>query len=242
MHNHWLFIGNVAAHLVALMSGIASFFIGIYEKGKNRPVATKAFWAIAVLCLLFAFDQAWQDEHRNTQAVIQEKSDAWTKFSTCDKQLAVDEAVLKTNQGTMMTQQALLSGQQDTFNKCMLTLGMKSTPEPPRVDVQWLTMGEQHDKDNKPVSQTLVFVGRTNRPLPEVRHKLKCPFPFKFHTAGLSEKDRLAFLFENGQDSDTEASFSIQRAWQMDQTLVIVTTVATNPTLQFRECTITSKQ
>jgi len=76
MGDHFLFFHNVSAHLVALMSGIVSFGIGIWEKAKknSNPIHARAFWIIAALCLIVAFDEAWQDEHRNAQVVIAEKA------------------------------------------------------------------------------------------------------------------------------------------------------------------------
>lgn len=77
MHNVWLFLMNVVAHLVASMSGIVSFVIAFYEAVRNRKIESWIFFAVGAICLIIAFDQAWQDEHRNVETLIAEKSTLW---------------------------------------------------------------------------------------------------------------------------------------------------------------------
>jgi hypothetical protein len=67
--DHWLFIRNVSAHLVASMSGNASFGVAIYEAIKDKKVESRIFFAIGAFFLVYAFDQAWQDEHRKVQTL-----------------------------------------------------------------------------------------------------------------------------------------------------------------------------
>jgi hypothetical protein len=74
VHNHWLFAWNVAVHWVAAMSSIVSFTLGIVESLRDRKTEGWIFFAIAALFLVFAFDQAWQDEHRNSTVLTSEKS------------------------------------------------------------------------------------------------------------------------------------------------------------------------
>jgi hypothetical protein len=172
------------------------------------------------------------------------KAEAWAKYNACDKDRAVAQQSVNLVSSELGQRDGLLSNQQDTFNKCVLALGVKNVPESPRVDVQWMTVGEQKDKNNSVVTQTVLFVARTNVTLPEVRHKLTCPFPFKFHTDGLSQKEGLTWMFENGQDSDTTASFTIQRQWRPEQTLVVVTTIPQEHIVggKLGRCIITAKQ
>ena len=61
---HFLFLGNVATHWVALMSGIASVIVATWETIRGRSLLARGFAAVAVVCLMVACDMAWQDEHR----------------------------------------------------------------------------------------------------------------------------------------------------------------------------------
>ena len=74
MHDHWLFIWNVLGHLVASMSGVASFLLSMWEHTRQKKIESRIFFAVGVICLIVAFDQAWQDEHRNSQILIAEKA------------------------------------------------------------------------------------------------------------------------------------------------------------------------
>ena len=73
MQHHWLFFGNVAAHWVALMSGIASVIVATYENIREKPILARWFWVVALVCLAGACDGAWRDEHRNSEVLIGEK-------------------------------------------------------------------------------------------------------------------------------------------------------------------------
>src|ERR1700683_3263719 len=108
MHNHWLFIGNVLAHLVASMSGIASFAFSMWEHSRNKKIESRAFFIVGVLCLIIAFDQAWQDEHRNAEtltgerAVAIEEREFWkTQFYTTNSTLQTRDNLLAQNYGAL---------------------------------------------------------------------------------------------------------------------------------------------
>ena len=214
-------------------------------KMSDVKLAPRWFALAGAALLVVAFFQAWRDEHRNAYEAMygkDGKAEAWSKFNACDKDRAIAQQSMNILTGQLANNNGLLLGQQDTFNRCVLALGLRNSPERPKVDVQWATMGEQRDTENAVVSQTVLFVGRTNRSLSEVRHQITCPFPFKFRTFGLSQKETLTFEFESGQDSDRVASFSLRRAWRPEATLIIVTTVAQENIHQLGECTIVTRQ
>jgi hypothetical protein len=129
-HDHFLFFGNVASHLVALMSGIASFVLSTITAIRKRPIIERWFWVAGAICLIAAFDGAWQDEHRNTQTVIAEKSAQAGLANICAQNLRVAQAyslgvegINKSLQGTLDSQQNQLNSQQGTMNSCVLSLG-----------------------------------------------------------------------------------------------------------------------
>jgi hypothetical protein len=130
MENHVLFIGNVSAHLVTLMSGIASFGIAVWQAYKKNPISEKVFWVIGVICLLVAVDSAWQDEHRNTRVVIAEKAVEVGTKNSCIEDARVDHAYLVGLQGlntsereTIDRQQQANDAQQRDVSSCVVSLG-----------------------------------------------------------------------------------------------------------------------
>jgi hypothetical protein len=67
-------VGNVAANLVALMCGIVSFVIAAIEAYWQKPLIAHFLGIAGGICLLAAFDQAYQDKHRNSQVFIEQSS------------------------------------------------------------------------------------------------------------------------------------------------------------------------
>jgi hypothetical protein len=87
MTDQWLFLWNVGAHEVELMSGVVSFLIGMWVNFKKepKPLLARTFWVIAALSLIVAVDRAWQDEHRNSETLKTEKSALVQQISTLNQ-------------------------------------------------------------------------------------------------------------------------------------------------------------
>jgi hypothetical protein len=211
MHEHTLFIGNVLAHLVALMSGIASFAIATYEAVKSKPIRSRTFWVIGSVCLVIAFNQAWRDEHHNSQLLIDQKAEAWSKYNSCDKQLAVASSLNTTYYGQIADQRTRLDGQQDTFNRCILAIGVKAQ-EPPRLTTFWAITNIKAQKPDGSMSALVAVVSETNRRFPSVDVDVKCNVPFSFNYADLPGGD-LFVMQSNHQTSPNTVHVSINSAW-----------------------------
>src|SRR5260370_42080082 len=113
MHDHLRFIWNVAAHLVASMSGIASFMFSMYEHVKGKRLESRAFFVVGVLCLVIAFDQAWQDEHNNIKVLIGEKSTLWQERDFWKSQSYDKDASLRTRDSLLLKSGTTLADTQD---------------------------------------------------------------------------------------------------------------------------------
>ena len=201
-------------------------------------IPKEVYAAILVGIILWAALASYRDEHRNSMALTQEKSEAWSKFNACDKDRAVSQQSVTLLSGQLSQRDGLLVGQQDSFNRCILSVTKQITPEPQSLDVQWMALAEHPDQGNK---QIAIFVVRTNKELPEVRHRLTCPFPFTFLMTRLSQKTIQAYMYESGQDSDASASFSIMREWPPQASLVIAIEVSPNDSKRLAECRVTPK-
>jgi hypothetical protein len=189
MHEHWLFLGNVSAHLVALMSGIASVLITFWERIKSRPVARRAFLVIAGLCLLLAFDQAWRDEHKNAQILTDQKAEAWGKYNSCDKERAVLDAVWKASTANAANQHTVLLRQQDTFNQCVLSLTKQNIQEKTKFEVitwnteQFVTLRDAGMK------RAWIVVIIPNKAVPNPIGTLTCDTEFVVADSGVASRD-----------------------------------------------------
>jgi hypothetical protein len=153
---HFLFIGNVTAHLVALMSGIASFLIAIYETAKRRSITARWFWAIGLLCVFFAADQAWQDEHRNTETVKNEKSAAVAAANTCaQNRLIADtytrglEELNREQRERIDHQQTTNDAQQHDVSSCVISLGKMNPKVRQEIRVVLIPIGTVAAGTNK---------------------------------------------------------------------------------------------
>jgi len=130
MQNLGLFLGNVLAHWVALMSGLVSFCFALWQYSKGKEISAKAFWVVASVFLFIAVNLAWQDEHRNSLTLISEKASAVGLTNSCLQQARVQEAFSKGLQISNQSLQNSLNQAQDSFgkqqnavNSCVVSLG-----------------------------------------------------------------------------------------------------------------------
>jgi hypothetical protein len=178
MHPHWLFIGNVAAHLVALMSGIASFLMATWEHWKKRKIESRVFFFVGVICLCVAFDQAWQDEHRNSQLIIEEKAllssqnGFWKEQSYAkDAALRSRDELLGKNFGVLANTQLSLA---DLSNRLLDVTG----PGPRKIDVMSWKIPITYTFANVGKVQFWTLVVITNKSIVPIRGTLSCNADF----------------------------------------------------------------
>jgi hypothetical protein len=69
------FLVAVMRQWIFLMSGIVSILITFWEKVKEFPIATRAFYGIAIACVFTAFYLAWRDEHNKYKPEIKGEID-----------------------------------------------------------------------------------------------------------------------------------------------------------------------
>jgi hypothetical protein len=213
---HFLFIGNVAAHLVALMSGIATFGIAIWENIKKHPIRARSFWIVSAFFLLVAVDQAWQDEHRNSEVLIGQKSAVYAEKNACEQQQAIREAYTRGLEGNTLKQQQSIeeqrnfnSKQQDTLNTCVVSLVSATKPEKFAVFARGVRL---------PVSRSLPMFGRetfgtvivqATRPIP-LKGKIKCNALFRVYEAYLNSPDINVKDDDFPDKPNTEANIDLQ--------------------------------
>jgi hypothetical protein len=176
MWNHWLFFRDVMSHWVAAMSSIVSFTLGIVEYLRNRKTEGWIFAAIACLFLFVAFDQAWQDEHRNSIVLIGEKrasvSDAafWKDQSYAkDEELRVRDDLLEKNYTALI-------GEQKTANESQSSLARLSGKildigKP--VSLSVVTQALMEPPGDGPI-KVRYFISLTNKPVNPAIMSVSC--------------------------------------------------------------------
>lgn len=135
MHIHWLFVPNTLSHWVASMSSIVSFTLGIVELIRNKKIESWIFFAIAGLFLIVAFDQAWQDEHRNSEIMKVEKSKAESDMTFWKDQSYSKDASLRTRDELLVKNYGVLADTQSSMATLSNRLLDVAKPEPLKIDV-----------------------------------------------------------------------------------------------------------
>jgi hypothetical protein len=175
MYNHWLFIHNVLAHLVASMSGVASFLFATWEHAKKKKLEARIFFIVGMFCLIIAFDQAWQDEHGNVKVLVGEKAALWQerdfwKIQTYDKDAALRsrDQLLAQNYTALIGEQTTANGSQQSLAQLSNKILDISKPEPQEfsmrtdaVEYPPISQGQRVSEfvmtTNKPITANIVF-------------------------------------------------------------------------------------
>ncbi len=187
MGNQILFFGNVFAHLVVLMSGIVSFIFATVAAIRKRPLIERWFWVAGAICLIAAFDSAWQDEHRNTQTVIAEKSVLASAENSCQQNALIADAYKRGLESANLTERQTIDKQQIAVNSCVVSLGKMNPIVNTRTPVVSFIVAFSTPKDRFGLPQKLNWYGiviMTNRKLEPVG-KLSCDKPFTVGDAQL---------------------------------------------------------
>jgi len=136
MRNHILFLYNVFVHLVASMSGLASFAFGFYEHLQQRKIASRVFFAVGSVLLIVAFDQAWQDEHWDVEVLIGEKSTLWQERDFWKEQSYQKDSTVRQMNGLLDKTYGVLFDTQQSMTKLSDKILDLNKPEPQQYSVR----------------------------------------------------------------------------------------------------------
>lgn len=178
-----LLIANVASHFLALMGGIVSFGVAVWEAIKKRKIRERVFWTIGAICLLVAFDMSWKDEHKNTQTVISEKAAEVSAKNSCFNDLKVlktyvqgVELMNSTQRQTIDQQRDMNERQQSAVNSCVISLGKMNPVINTKIVVLNLPVGgvKTNYYKEEQFYETLITTNTVTRPVGD----LKCEKSF----------------------------------------------------------------
>lgn len=208
------------------MSSIVSFTLGVVEYWRERKTEGWIFFAIAGLFLVFAFDQAWQDEHRNASVLEQQKSFLAaenSRLSGVDAAKDVDirrltESISESSTAIAKTQ----SSYADLGNRIL------DISKPDKLKTKALFIGWIHGtEDPKRASFTGSWIVLTNRIVTPVLMTVTCDHPVVDVFGGPMEAS--ATMSGSGRGQLAPGKFEIgvgSPAWTPTEPLLV--TVRTN--------------
>jgi hypothetical protein len=182
MYNHWQFIWNVASHLVASMSGLASFCFSLWEHSRQKKLESRVFFIVGVICLAVAFDQAWQDEHRNSevlkaqkQTLSEEKQSVSDERDFWKQQTYSKDGALQNRDELLVKNYTALTEEQKTANQSQASLAQLSSKilDINKPAVQKITP-IFFDKDESKSPSTARFLLLTNKDVSPVAMQINC--------------------------------------------------------------------
>jgi hypothetical protein len=192
----WLFIGNVFAHWVALLSGLASVSVAIWETIKKKTVSPKVFWTVALICLFVSCDQAWQDEHRNTQVVEDQKASLAGELEGCKTSAKIENAAKRaletfglSSRETIDRQQRMSDRQSNDISRCLILLEKMNPRITEEIRVVPIVFEARDVATHRPltnltvaghnVEYTFMVLITTNQNEPRLHGLLDCSSPFE---------------------------------------------------------------
>jgi hypothetical protein len=234
-----LFFRDLWASWIAWVGGILRmipFVEDLFEPWLRRKFPRIDVWFVAhgvalkknlkligVICLFIGCYRAWVFEHRNAETAMygpNGKSEAWSKYNACDRSLAVKTALADTYSSQIAEQRGRLDSEQDTFNRCILSMGQKNTPEPLKIDVMRWKIPVTYTFANAGKVQFWTLVALTNRPINATRGTLTCDAPFQsLRSALLTHGNSLQSDYEQISPNSVHVEF-LYPPWSAQNPLV----------------------
>jgi hypothetical protein len=215
-------------------------------KGRIRKLLTRDAIYIGALCLVvfvYQFVKApysmWRDQEAAVDEAVNGKDgrlEAWSKYHECDKERAVKSTLADSCTSNLAFQQSRNDGQQDLFNKCMLAMGLRSKPEPARVQMRYTSFDTPTKADGgKPIRLWLI-VAVVDKSTSPFRGTLTCDKTtriFGGRPAFAEHVDALSIgPYPVGNDS-WRVQYTDPSTWTPDTPLIFTALQVENPTCRF---------
>lgn len=108
------------------MSGLASFAFSLWEHSRQKKLESRAFFIVGFICLIIAFDQAWQDEHRNSEILIAEKTALVQERNFWKDQSYQKDATLRSRDDLLAKNYTALTAEQSAASQTQPSLAQLS--------------------------------------------------------------------------------------------------------------------
>jgi hypothetical protein len=169
----WLFTKAVFAHWIATMGILLTLTPFVpnsvqkwMEARMKKEFSLKHLWIAGTLLLLFAFYQAWVDEHRNAEQLITEKSQIVGEREFWKSQSYAKDEAIRTRDGLLAQNFTTLSGTQSSLAQLSNKVLDVTKPEP--MTITPFPFGVTKNTSNNVTAymqQFLLLVNRTVTPV-----------------------------------------------------------------------------
>jgi hypothetical protein len=201
------------------------------------PEWKKNLKTLALLCLFVGCYRAWSFEHKNAETAMygpEGKAEAWSKYNACNQNLAVKSALADAYSVQIGQQRGSLDKQQDTFNGCILAMGLKNSPEPLKIDVMLWKIPAVYTFPNIGQAQFWTLVLITNKVQNTTRGTLHCDVPFTaLRSTILTHGNAMRSDYEQTKPDAVHVEF-LYPPWSAQNPLVF--SVVTKPDKEISSC------
>jgi hypothetical protein len=224
------------------MSGIVSFTIGIAEYFRKQKKEATIFCVIAGLFLIVAFDQAWQDEHRNGTILIGEKNTLGVERDFWKAQFYSANSTLQTRDNLLAQNYGALTAEQDSANKAqgsLATLSQKilEINKVPKMKWEALALESSEPVSSNPAMLKSRWLLLTNKSQSPAQFKFSCASPIISAEAKIagSAADARTFPLDDKQ----WGAKIMSPAWSPDSPVLIVMTTSAKTNTEHLNCSFT---
>lgn len=155
------------------MSSIVAFTLGIIEYVRNRKTEGWIFGVIAGLFLVVSFDAVWQDEHRNSEILIQQKADLVSTNNQLNGLNRSQDTSIRELITSISTSNTAIANTQTAFASLSNRVPDISKPEPMRI----ITTGERLPYWDEPHPKEFLFIAFPNKVVAQLKALVECDQP-----------------------------------------------------------------
>jgi hypothetical protein len=219
----FLFLGNVVVHWQALLTGgVVMAAVGAYERRKSREISWQSYVFIACVFLFYSFFAAWQDEHHDATAIINDKASLAGGLATCQSDFKVQQTYSKGLETVNRNQQQTIDGQhqtvdqnQVTINRCVVSLGKMNPVINTRINViaAHVRKVQQQNQFGPPTDMNLFEIIIMTNHQSEPKGLLHCEQPFRL----MSQAELSGTLTMNFTDPSNQIAVSTDHQITVNQ-------------------------
>jgi hypothetical protein len=239
----WLFITDLFHQILFYFGGVAAMGLLLWEKFSEKPVPWRWISPILLGCLFVSCYQAWLDEHRNSEQLIEEKLNISRQLGFWEGQsFAKDDAIRVRDQLLLQGLQTLGSTQQ-TENQTQQSLTSLSgkildltKPQPLEIYTKVMDI----DKTSNPQVKAVVVVAETTARIGSFTGKIVCANPFGLQQVSLLQGMMSQSPAYHQVQGQTEIILNFSgSAWDTHQPLVAIIFGGTD--LDSSKCRVTQQ-
>jgi len=164
--------------------------LAFWERWRKVSVSLRTYFVVFVIFALpWSCFLAWQDEHRNTQQVIDQKSAAFSQLNLCVQDRRVENAYKLGLEGQLLNQRQTIdseatsvSKQQEAINSCVVSLGKMNPIINRKVTALALQYGPQQVTDNSGRKVYVFAIVVLTKSRLEPKGSLRCEHDFDLAT------------------------------------------------------------